>query len=126
MKLYLLQHVFTFGDKFVVYDESEAERYYVEGEVFSFGKKLHVYNAHDEEVALIKHPMKIIFMSPRKAALSIVQGVWEASDYRTWIGPALFDVWGMPRVKALRTATDAEVKRIDQTAREIYRRLCEK
>ena len=24
--------------------ESEAERYYVEGEVFSFGKKLHVYN----------------------------------------------------------------------------------
>ena len=76
--------------------------------------------------ALIKHPMKVIFMSPRRAALSIVQGVWEASDYRTWIGPALFDVWGMPRVKALRTATDAEVERIDQTAREIYRQLCEK
>ena len=53
MKLYLLQQIFTFGDKFVVYDETEAERYYVEGEIFSFGKKLHVYNAHDEEVALI-------------------------------------------------------------------------
>ena len=57
MKLYLLQHIFTFGDKFVVYDESEAERYYVEGEVFSFGKKLHVYNAHNEEIALIRQEL---------------------------------------------------------------------
>lgn len=57
MKLYLLQQIFTFGDKFVVYDEKESERYYVEGELFSFGKKLHVYNTYDEEVALIhQHP----------------------------------------------------------------------
>ncbi len=53
MKLYLLQQVFTIGEKFIVYDESETERYYIEAELFSFGKKLHVYNIHDEEVALI-------------------------------------------------------------------------
>ena len=53
MKLYLLQQIFTFGEKFIVYDESEAERYYVEAELFSFGKKLHIYNIHDEEVALV-------------------------------------------------------------------------
>lgn len=76
--------------------------------------------------ALIKHPMKVIFMKPKKAALSIVRGVFEKSDYRTWIGPALFDVWGMPRVKPLKTATDEEIARIDLTAREIERQLSEK
>lgn len=75
--------------------------------------------------ALIKHPMKVIFMKPKKAALSIVRGVFEASDYRTWIGPALFDVWGKPCVKSLRTATDEEIARIDRTARTIYAQLSE-
>jgi NAD(P)-dependent dehydrogenase (short-subunit alcohol dehydrogenase family) len=76
--------------------------------------------------AIIKHPMKIIFMKPKKAALSIVKGVFEASDYRTWIGPQLFDVWGRPSVKRLRTATDEEIARIDCMARKIYQDLCEK
>jgi len=75
--------------------------------------------------ALIKHPMKIIFMKPQKAALSIVKGVLEASDYRTWIGPAIFDVWGKPSVKPLRTATDEEIAHIDRTARTIYAQLNE-
>lgn len=76
--------------------------------------------------AIIKHPMKIIFMKPKKAALSIVKGLFEASDYRTWIGPQLFDVWGRPSVKRLRTATDEEIARIDCMARKIYQDLCEK
>jgi NAD(P)-dependent dehydrogenase (short-subunit alcohol dehydrogenase family) len=76
--------------------------------------------------AIIKHPMKIIFMKPKKAALSIVKGLFEASDYRTWIGPQLFDVWGRPSVKHLRTATDEEIARIDCMARKIYQDLCEK
>ena len=76
--------------------------------------------------ALIKHPMKVIFMSPRRAALSIVRGVFEMSLYRTWIGPVLLDVWGLPRVKKLRTAKDEEIERIDRVAREIYRTLSEK
>ena len=42
MKLYLKQHVFTFGDQFTVYDQNENSRFYVEGEVFSFGRKLHI------------------------------------------------------------------------------------
>ena len=76
--------------------------------------------------ALIKHPMKVIFMKPKRAALSIVQGVFEKSDYRTWIGPRLFDIWGKPSVKVLRTAKDEEIERIDRVAREIYRTLSEK
>ena len=76
--------------------------------------------------ALIKHPMKVIFMSPRRAALSIVRGVFEMSPYRTWIGPRLFDIWGKPSVKVLRTAKDGEIAHIDRVAREIYAQLCEK
>ena len=55
MKLCIKQHVFTFGSKFSVYDESGNEKYIVEGEIFSFGRKLHVYNSSDgREVAYIE------------------------------------------------------------------------
>lgn len=73
--------------------------------------------------AIIKYPMKVIFMRPRAAALSVVRGVLEGSEYRTWIGPRLFDVWGKPSVKRLRTATDEEIARIDRAARRIYEEL---
>ena len=43
--------------------------------------------------ALIKHPMKVIFMSPEKAALSIVKGFFAPTEYHTWYGPRLFNVW---------------------------------
>ena len=76
--------------------------------------------------ALIKHPMKVIFMSPRRAALSIIRGVFEKSDYRTWIGPRLFDVWGVPSVKRLKTASGEEIARIDRVARGIYDEILQK
>ncbi|MBQ8447530.1 MAG: LURP-one-related family protein [Clostridia bacterium] len=57
MKLYIKQHVFTFGDKFSIYDESGNERYYVEGEVFTFGKKLHLYSLEGRELAYIEQKL---------------------------------------------------------------------
>lgn len=57
MKLYIKERVFTWGDKFCVWDEQGNEKYYVEGEVFSFGKKLHVYDRHDREVAYIEQQL---------------------------------------------------------------------
>lgn len=59
---------------------------------------------------IIKHPMKVIFMPPRRAALSVLRGVFEATAYGEWIGPWLFDVWGMPRKRKLRTFTRDEAK----------------
>lgn len=53
MKLYIQQRVFTFGDKFSIYDQNENESFYVEGEVFTFGKKLHLYSANGREAAFI-------------------------------------------------------------------------
>ena len=57
MKLYIKQKVFSFGDKFNVYDENGNERYYVEGEVFTFGKKLHLYSFNGEELAYIEQQL---------------------------------------------------------------------
>lgn len=59
---------------------------------------------------IIKHPMKVIFMPPRRAALSVLRGVFEATAYGEWIGPWLFDVWGLPRKRKLRTFTRDEAK----------------
>lgn len=60
--------------------------------------------------AIIKHPMKIIFMPPRRAALSVLRGAFEPTAYGEWIGPWLLDVWGMPRRRRLHTFTSAEAE----------------
>ncbi len=73
--------------------------------------------------ALIKHPMKVIFMKPRRACLSILWGVYEKCAPDEWIGPRWFDVWGLPKKKKLRTATLEERAQIARIAENIYERL---
>lgn len=73
--------------------------------------------------ALIKHPMKVIFMSPRRAALSVLLGLFADCREDEWIGPRLFDVWGLPRKKKLRTATAEEIAYIRETADKIYEKF---
>ena len=73
--------------------------------------------------ALIKHPMKIIFPHPRVACLSVLAGLFTDCKTGEWIGPTLFDVWGKPRKKPLRTATGAEAARISAIAEKIYQNL---
>lgn len=73
--------------------------------------------------AIIKHPMKLIFMKPKKAALSILKGLFEHTQGYSWIGPKLFNIWGYPSKKLLKTAQKSEIDRIYQTAEEIYNKL---
>ena len=63
MKLYIKQKVFSWGDKFRIYDENQNDRYYVEGEVFSFGKKLHLYSHAGDEEAFIHQ--KVLSFLPK-------------------------------------------------------------
>ncbi len=70
--------------------------------------------------AIIKHPMKLIFMSNRKAALSIMQGIYNNTDNYTWIGPKIFNVWGYPSKKKLTTCKPQEISYIFTKAEEIY------
>jgi len=53
MNLYIKQKVFSFGDKFTVYDCNGNDKYYVQGEVFSFGKKLHILDLNGNELVYI-------------------------------------------------------------------------
>ena len=63
MKLMIKQKVFSWGDKFTVYDEAGAAKYIVEGEVFSLGKKLHVYDLNRTEVIYVQQ--KLMSLLPR-------------------------------------------------------------
>ena len=70
--------------------------------------------------AIIKRPMKLIFMNPDKAALSILRGVFEKTEYHAWIGPSLFGIWGLPRKTKLTTCKVEESLKIAEKAEQIY------
>ena len=72
--------------------------------------------------AIIKHPMKVVFMSVKKATLSILSGAFLSTSGDEWIGPRLFDVWGLPKRKKLKFSGD-EAERIKAAAEEIYNGL---
>ena len=47
--------------------------------------------------------MKFIFHSPKKAALTIIKGVFTETKFNEWIIPGgLFGVWGYPKVKKMK------------------------
>lgn len=74
--------------------------------------------------AVIKHPMKLIFMKPRKAVLSILNGVFQSTGECEWIGPRIFNVWGKPKKRKLRSCKRMERLEIARIAQEVYKR-CE-
>ncbi len=60
--------------------------------------------------AIIKHPMKVIFPKPRRACLSVLRGVFEDTYGAQWIGPSIFDVWGLPKKRKLRSVSTEELE----------------
>jgi hypothetical protein len=64
--------------------------------------------------------MKVIFMKPAKAALCVLRGVFEKTEYHTWIGPKVFDVWGLPSKKELKTCSIEESEYISDIAEQVY------
>ncbi|MBR2347086.1 MAG: SDR family NAD(P)-dependent oxidoreductase [Clostridia bacterium] len=73
--------------------------------------------------AIIKYPMRVIFMRPRKACLSILCGMLCESESGEWIGPRVFDVWGLPSKKILSTCPPDEAAVITKRAESIYSEL---
>ncbi len=70
--------------------------------------------------SIIKYPMKVIFMSPKKASLSILRGIFDSTEYHTWIGPRIFNIWGTPIKKRLKTCSIHESERIAEIAEKVY------
>ena len=71
---------------------------------------------------LIKHPMKIIFMKPKKAALCVILSLFQGCKSNEWIGPRIFNIWGLPSKKKLNTATYNESLLIGKISDEIYKK----
>lgn len=63
MKLYIKQKVFSWKDKFHIYDEYQSEKYYAESELISFGKKLHIFDNNENELCYIYQ--KVLSFLPR-------------------------------------------------------------
>jgi NAD(P)-dependent dehydrogenase (short-subunit alcohol dehydrogenase family) len=70
--------------------------------------------------ALIKYPMRVIFMRPRRAVLSLLAGVFEETKGNEWIGPRFFDVWGLPKKKQLSSVGENEADSISRIADEVF------
>ena len=68
---------------------------------------------------LIKYPMRLVFMKPKKACLSIVKGVTDETKGKFWIGPKIFGVWGTPRKTRLKIK-DEELELIFNNTEDIY------
>ena len=73
--------------------------------------------------AIIKYPIKLIFMKPKKGVLSIIEGIHDECKYLEWIGPKYFDVWGNPKKRFVNTSSESERIRISQIAEEVYKKL---
>lgn len=72
---------------------------------------------------LMKPVMKVIFMPPKKACLSIAAGLFEDCGRNEWIGPKWFDLWGRPKKRTLHSVSPEESKWVGQTAEELYAQM---
>lgn len=68
---------------------------------------------------IIKYPMKLIFMSPEKASLSVIKGIFEKCNPYEWIGPRFFNIWGMPQKTLLKPVSQEESAIIDEFTEQI-------
>ncbi len=74
-------------------------------------------------LTIIKYPMKLIFMKPSKAVLSIEEGVFINTPYGYWIGPRYFEIWGEPKMRKLKACFSKDSEQIAQISEEIYKNL---
>ncbi len=69
---------------------------------------------------IIKPLMRIVFMKSEIAAFSIFKGLFLETEPYSWLGPVFFNIWGMPSLKALKTASVREIEKIAANAEKIY------
>lgn len=73
--------------------------------------------------AIIKHPMKVIFQSPKIASLSVLKGLFESTDKNEWIGPRVFNIWGYPKKQKLKPLKNGEDEKIFEIAKSVFNKI---
>ena len=61
---------------------------------------------------LVKIGIKLLFPSPQNAVLNLIYGLNNQTPYHMWIGPKLFNIWGKPKIKKLKTCSPSESRQI--------------
>lgn len=73
--------------------------------------------------AIIKYPMKIIFMKPKKAVKCILKGIFDYTEKPYWIGPRFFGIWGKPQKQKLKVFNSGDSSLAAEIAEKIYKDL---
>lgn len=68
----------------------------------------------------VKGGVKLLFPSPQKATRCIVKAMFCDCPHRKWIGPAVMDIWGKPKIKKLRSCSESESAEIFEIAEQAY------
>ena len=74
---------------------------------------------------LVKCGVKLFFPSPKIAALNILFGMFNSTSYHEWIGPKIFNIWGLPKKKKLKKCSLDESNKIFDIAEKCYQNLLE-
>ena len=72
---------------------------------------------------LVKFAVGLIFPSPKSACLNIVYGTNHHTNKNEWIGPSIFNIWGKPKLKKLKTCKTEEYQKICEIADQIYKNI---
>ena len=72
---------------------------------------------------IVKIGMKIIFAKPKKASLSILQGIFKNTQPDFWIGPRIFGIWGKPKQQKLKKVLVEEKNKMFEIAENIYSQM---
>ena len=71
----------------------------------------------------VKFGIKILFPNTKQASLNIIKSLFEHCNYFEWMTPKIFNVWGLPIKKKVKTVTTVESEKIYNIAESIYKKL---
>ncbi len=76
---------------------------------------------------LVKIGIKILFPSPKKASQNIIKAMFvdASKNEPQWVGPQIFNIWGKPKLKDLKTSTNDEIEFVYSTAESLYKTIAD-
>ena len=72
---------------------------------------------------LVKLGIKILFPPTSQASLSLIEGVFNFTNYHEWIGPKFMNIWGKPKKQKIKNISNEESKKIFNIAENIYSKI---
>ncbi len=94
MNLYIKQKVFSFKDKFSIFDSRGETKYTAEGELFSLGKKLHIRDNAGNEVVFIRQRL-VTFLPKYEISVSGAEPVEIVKSFTLFRHEYSIPEWGI-------------------------------